>query len=54
MTDVEIRVRGAYERLSPTERLAADYFLEHVGSFYGTSIAQLSRSEEHTSELQSP
>ncbi|MCI8406607.1 MAG: MurR/RpiR family transcriptional regulator [Oscillospiraceae bacterium] len=42
MTDVEIRVRGAYERLSPTERLAADYFLEHVGSFYGTSIAQLS------------
>ena len=33
---------GAYERLSPTERLAADYFLEHVGSFYGTSIAQLS------------
>lgn len=41
MTDVEIRVRGAYDRLSPTERQAADYFLEHIGRIYGTSIAQL-------------
>lgn len=41
MTNVEIRVRGAYDRLSNTEKKIADFFLQNTDTIFQTPIAQL-------------
>lgn len=43
MTNIEIRVRSAYESLSKSEQKVADYFLENVDSIFHLPIAQLAK-----------
>ena len=44
MTNIEIRVRNAYNALSKSEKMAADYFLAHVDSIFHLPIAQLAEN----------
>lgn len=44
MTNIELRIRGAYETLSNAERKVADYFLSNVDCIFNQPIAQLAKN----------